>query len=120
MRSSGRSMLSSRVCMEPMTMRLASRTEPTSIGRNRCGKADTGAASMIVARNALGLGDPLVFHRGLEHHALRELVDQPALDLLPGRLVSRELVAAVALQRGAALVVFLLGDEDVGGALVEI
>src|SRR5678815_3971296 len=99
MRSSGRSSVSSRVCMEPMTMRLASRTEPTSIGRNRCGKADMARGSVIVARDALGLGDLLVLDRGLQHHALGELVDDPALDLLPGRLVSREFVAAVALQR---------------------
>src|SRR5262245_36558093 len=75
---------------------------------------------MVVARDTLGLGDPLVLDRRLEHHALGELVDEPALDLLPGRLMARELVAAVALQRGAAPVVLLLGNEDVGGALVEV
>src|SRR5262245_55382493 len=76
--------------------------------------------SVIVARDALGLGDPLVFHRGFQHHAVGEVIDEATLDLLPGRLMAWELVAAVALQVRAARVVLLSGDEDVGRALVEI
>src|SRR5262245_14940182 len=75
---------------------------------------------MIVARDTLGGGDLLVLDGRLQHHAGRELVDQAALDLLPRRLVRRILIAAVALQRRAAGVVLLLGDQDVGGALVQI
>ena len=69
---------------------------------------------MVIARNALGLGDLLVFHRRLQHHAVREVVDDAALDLLPGRLVAGILVSAVALQGGAPLVALLPGNEDVG------
>ena len=50
-------------------------------------KGGHGRASMIVARDALGLGDLLVLDRRLQHHAVGELVDHAALDLLPGRLV---------------------------------
>src|ERR1700683_2658477 len=38
--------------------------------------------SMTVARNVL-LRDALILDRGLEHHAVGELVDHGALDLLP-------------------------------------
>src|SRR5690606_14226287 len=76
--------------------------------------------SMVVARDALGRGDPLILDRGLQHHAFGELVDQPTLDLLPRRLVLRVAVAALALQCGTAGVVLLPGDQDVGGAPVEV
>src|SRR3569623_1268980 len=45
-------------------------------------------SSMIVARHEL-LGDALIFDRRLEHHAVGELVDHAALNLLPRRLVRR-------------------------------
>src|SRR5512134_3902254 len=76
--------------------------------------------SVVVARNALALGDLLVLDRRLQHHAVGELVDDAALDLLPRRLVLRKLEAAVALQVGAAAIVLLPGDENVGRALVEV
>src|SRR5689334_9603671 len=76
--------------------------------------------SVVVARHALALGNLLVFDGGLQHHAVREIIDQPALDLLPWRLVRWILIAAMALQVGAALVVFLLAYQDVGAALGEI
>src|SRR5262249_58212331 len=79
-----------------------------------------GDASVVVARHALALGNLLIFDGGLQHHAVREIIDHPALDLLPWRLVRRILIAAMALQVGAAPVVFLLADQDVGAALGEI
>ena len=51
--------------------------------------------SVVVARDAHGLGDVLVFDRRLQHHALGELVDHAALDLLPGRLALRDREAAL-------------------------
>ena len=53
---------------------------------------------MIVARSEL-VGDVLVLDGGLQHHSLVVLVDQIALDLLPGRLAFRIVEAAVLLQR---------------------
>ena len=59
--------------------------------------------SVIVSRYAL-LRDPMVFDRGFEHHAVGELIDHGALDLLPRRLARRVAVAALLspAQRGAA------------------
>ena len=56
-------------------------------------------SSVVVARHALGLGDPLVFDRRLQHRAGRQLADDAALDLLPRRLVAGILVAAVGRER---------------------
>src|SRR5262245_24685296 len=75
---------------------------------------------MVVAGNALGRGDLLVFDRGLENHALGEFIDQTALDLLPRRLVCRIVVAAITLQFGPTGIVLLLRDQNVRGALVEV
>ena len=58
--------------------------------------------SMIVARHAEGLRDLLVLHGRLQRHALGELVDHGALDLLPGRLARRIGIAAARLEIGAA------------------
>src|SRR3954469_9788661 len=58
--------------------------------------------SMIVSRCAF-LGDPMIFDRRFEHHAVGELIDHGALDLLPGCLARRVAVAALLLQRSAAL-----------------
>jgi hypothetical protein len=64
--------------------------------------------SMIVARNTLALGDLLVFHGRLQHHAVRKVVDQLTLDLLPGRLMGWIFVAAMPLQVGTAPIVLFL------------
>ena len=53
---------------------------------------------MIIARQALGLGDALVLDRRLQHRPGLELADQRPLDLLPRRLVVRVAVAARRLQ----------------------
>ena len=65
------------------------------------------------------LGEALVADRRLEHHALVELGDHFALDLLPRRL-ALGIGVAVLLQRGAARRQLLVGNEDVGAALVEV
>lgn len=52
--------------------------------------------SVVVAWNAL-LCYALIFHRRLEHHAVRELIDHAALDLLPWRLTCRIGIAASLL-----------------------
>src|ERR1700692_2851777 len=74
---------------------------------------------VAVARNGL-LGDALIFDRGLEHHAVGELVHQGALDLLPRRLAFRERIAALLLQRLPARRELRVGDQHIGGAAVEI
>src|SRR5262245_24741077 len=48
---------------------------------------------MIVARNALGTGDPLVFDRGFQHRSCFDLTDSRALQFLPRCLTLRERVA---------------------------
>src|SRR5690242_21787275 len=75
---------------------------------------------MIVARNALALGDLLIFHGRLQHHAMRKVVDQLTLDLLPGRWMSWIFVATMPLQIGTAPIVLFLRNQNIGGALVEI
>ncbi len=75
---------------------------------------------MVVARNPHRPCNLLVLDRRLQHHAFGELVDQVALDLLPRRLVLRDGEAAVAFQLGAALRQFLVVDENVRFALVEV
>ena len=57
---------------------------------------------MVVARQALGLGDPLVLDRRLEHRPGLELADDAALDLLPRRLVLGVAIAACRLERRPA------------------
>src|SRR5258705_12801652 len=56
-------------------------------------------ASMTVPRHTGLLRNALVFDRRLEHHTVGELVDEVALDLLPGRLALRIGIAAALLQR---------------------
>src|SRR5919112_199672 len=53
---------------------------------------------MVAPRHAEGLRDALVFHRRLQGHALRELVDHRALDILPGGLARRIGEAASRLE----------------------
>src|SRR5690606_11882948 len=57
--------------------------------------------------------------RGLQHHAFRELVDNAALDFLPGRLVIRKAVAG-AIERGAASGQFLVRYQYVRRALAQV
>ena len=75
---------------EPALGKRPSRRRPRWMDRLR-------DASVVVARHPFALGNLLVFDGGLQHHAVRKIIDEPALDLLPGRLVRRILVAAVAL-----------------------
>lgn len=75
---------------------------------------------MVVPGNALGLGDALIFDGGLEDHAVAQLVDDAALDLLPGSLAFRDFVAAGFGQGLAALAKLLLREEDVGRSRVEV
>ena len=76
---------------------------------------------MIVARDALGLGDALELYRALQHHALRQLIGVGAENFLPRRLAFRNLVAARRCQSSARrLAISASGDQHVAGALVEI
>ena len=75
---------------------------------------------MIVPWHAIGLGDLLVFDRGLQDHALGELLDHAALDLLPGRLAGRIGVAAAGGEIGSTPLQLLRGHQDIGGALIEV
>src|SRR3977135_525192 len=74
---------------------------------------------MIIPWHVL-LRDALIFDRRLEHHALGELVDHAALDLLPGRLARRIFEAALLLQRRAARGELGVRNQDIGRALVEV
>src|SRR5437868_7087848 len=76
--------------------------------------------SVIVARNARGLRDLLVFYRRLQHGAIAELIDDPALDFLPWRLMGRIFVAAHRGEVVAALLDLIIRDQDVRLALVEV
>src|SRR5262249_51389308 len=75
--------------------------------------------SVVVPRHAL-LRDAMIFERRLENHAVGELIDHAALDLLPRRLARRIFVAPLLLQRGAALRELGVRDQHVGAALVEV
>src|SRR5262252_5883566 len=75
--------------------------------------------SVVVPRHAL-LRDAMIFDRRLENHAVGELIDHAALDLLPRRLARRIFVALLLLQRGAALRELGVRDQHVGAALVEV
>src|SRR5215468_7892989 len=100
-----------------------------------CGRAASGAhfkflktarniiansPSMIVPRHSESLGNALILHGRFEYHAVGELVDHGALDLLPRRLAGWKFEAAAALQGKAALRKFRLRDQHIGAALVEI
>src|SRR5262249_36416724 len=52
---------------------------------------------MIVTRDTV-LGDALIFHGRLQHHAVRQLVDHGALNFLPWRLARRVPEAATPEQ----------------------
>src|SRR6266571_668092 len=72
-------------------------------------------ASMTVPRHAGLLRNALVFDRRLEHHTVGELIDEVALDLLPGRLALGIRIAAALLQRRPPLGKLLGRDQDIGG-----
>src|SRR5262249_54505481 len=80
----------------------------------------TETPSVIIARHAERLGDALILHSRLEHHAVGELVDHRTLDLLPGRLALRSLETATVLEGEATLCQFLLRDQHIGSTLVEV
>src|SRR5262249_61372141 len=73
-------------------------------------------ASVAVAGDAHALRHPLIFHRRLEHHAVGELVDNAALDLLPRGLARRGGVAALLKQHGAPPREVRPREEEMGGA----
>ena len=77
-------------------------------------------ALVIVARDAIGLGDLLILDRGLEHHPLAELIDHRPLDFLPRRLAGGVVETALRGEFDPALGQFLFRDQDIGLALVEI
>src|SRR5262245_32687334 len=74
---------------------------------------------MIVPRY-VPLRDAMIFHRRLEHHAVGQLIDHAALDLLPRRLARGILPAAVPVQRGAPPRELRVGDQHVRAPLVEV
>src|ERR1700680_4242285 len=74
---------------------------------------------MVIAGHAEFLCDTLELDCTLEHHAVGELIDHGALDLLPWRLAGRELEAAGLLERGAAPGEFGVRRQHVGGPIVE-
>src|SRR5215471_12334880 len=76
--------------------------------------------SVIIPRHADLAGDIVVARGELHAGAGGLLAYGVAIDLLPGRLVRREAEAALRLQLGMALPDLVVGDEDVGAALVEI
>src|SRR5713226_6869062 len=65
-------------------------------------------------------GDVVIARRELQASAGGLLADGGAIELLPGRLVGRIGEAAFCLQIGAAPLQFLVGNQDVGAALVEV
>src|SRR5262249_10352917 len=77
-------------------------------------------ASVVVPRHADLACDVVIAGRELHAGAGRLLADGLAIELLPGRLMGRVGEAALGLQIGTALFQFLLRDQDVGRALVEI
>src|SRR5438309_11476420 len=75
---------------------------------------------MAVPRYSCCLRDTLKSDSRLEHHAAGKLIDERALNFLPGRLARRVGVAAVFQKRDATLGVFGLRNENVGGAFAEV
>src|SRR4029079_13827839 len=74
---------------------------------------------MIVARDAV-LGDALIFHGGLQHHAIRQLVDHGALDFLPWRLACGITEAAAPLQCLAAPGQLRFRGQYIGGPFAQV
>ena len=77
-------------------------------------------ALVVVPWRAGRLRDALIFHRGLEYHAVRKLINDVSLDLLPRRLTRRILVAAAFPERGAPRVQFRFRNENIRTSVIEI
>src|SRR6266850_6957805 len=75
---------------------------------------------MIIARHAYLAGDVVIARGELHAGTCGLLTDGRTIELLPRRLVGRIGEAAPGLQLGAALLQLLVGDQDVGAALVEV
>src|SRR5215208_2221903 len=75
---------------------------------------------VVIARNALGLGDPLIVNSGLQDHPTIKLVDVGAEYFLPRRLVAGNRIAALVIQLGAALGDFLSRNQHVDLVPIEI
>src|SRR5690606_28500496 len=76
--------------------------------------------SVVVARNAFRLRDPLIFDGRFENRAGFHLPDDGPLDFLPGRLVLGIVIAALDLQLTPTLGQFLVRDENVRLAATDI
>src|SRR6201996_5557546 len=74
---------------------------------------------VIIPGHADRARDVMIPRRELHAGAGRLLADGGAVELLPRRLVGRVGEAALGLQVGVALLELLVGDQDVGRALVE-
>src|ERR1700687_5908376 len=75
---------------------------------------------MIVARHAFGLHYVLILDRWSEDHALVKLLDQGALDLLPGRLTLRVFVAALLFQLEEPRAQLRIIDQHVCRTLLQV
>src|SRR5215208_5178141 len=75
---------------------------------------------VVIARNALGLGDPLIVNSGLQDHPTIKLVDVGAIYFLPRRLVAGNRITALLFQLRATLGDFLRGNQHVGLMPIEI
>src|SRR5215467_12793863 len=98
-------------CPGPMPPFTRSRVSSTAFARQM--------GSVVVPWHAL-LRDAMIFDGWLENHAVGELIDHAALDLLPRRLARRIFPAAVTFEGGAALRELGVGDQHVRAAVVEI
>src|SRR5215204_7489756 len=76
--------------------------------------------SMIIPRHADRARNVLIARGELHASAGGLLADGRAIELLPRRLVSRVGEAALRLQIGVAFAQFLIRNQDVGVALVEV
>src|ERR1700754_538242 len=77
-------------------------------------------ALVIVPRHADAAGDVLVAGGELHAGAGGLLADGGAIEFLPRRLVGRVGKTALGLQLGMPLLQLLVGDQNVGAALVEV
>src|SRR5581483_12477284 len=79
-----------------------------------------GAWSVIIPRHPDLAGDVVIARGELHAGAGGVLADGEAVELLPWRLVGGMREAALGLQLGVALLHLVVGDQDVGGTLVEV
>src|ERR1700704_3192668 len=75
---------------------------------------------MIIPRDADRAGDVVIARREFQAGAGGLLADGRAIQFLPWRLVGRIFEAAVGLEFRAALLEFLVRDQDVRTAFVEV